>query len=78
MEPLVDPLLPVIAGGIVSFAAAIGLRRDPTAIVSAVRGAMFPVLFVALPLCFLISLRSSGEDGKMLLLLLVVVMPSPA
>jgi len=72
-EPRFDALLPIVLGGGLAFAAAMGLRREPVDMLSTTRGTMFPVFLVALPLCFMLALRSSGDDGKWLLAMLFVV-----
>jgi len=72
-EPGFDPLVPIVLGGGLTFAAAMGLRREPADMLATARGTMFPVFLVALPLCFMLDLRSSGDDGKWLLAMLFVV-----
>jgi phosphatidate cytidylyltransferase len=71
--PAFDTSAPIVLGGGLAFAFAIMMRDGPPKIVQATRGTVLPVLLVALPLSYLVGIRSSVTDGKMMLTLLVVV-----
>ncbi len=72
-EPLLGPLAPVVAVGLLAPVAALWTRPDPPAMLDAAISTLFPVVAVALPLGYLIGLRMlPGETGADLLLLLLV------
>lgn len=69
----VEALVPIVLGGGLAFSAAMVLRDGPAKIVQTARGTLFPVILVALPLCYLLRIRTASVDGKALLTLLFVV-----
>ena len=72
-EPGVEPELFVIAAMMGTTIAAMWWRPDPPAMLDASVTTLFPILFVALPLAYMVAIRRfPGEPGRELLFLLLL------
>lgn len=71
IEPTFEHELPMVVAMVLVVLAALWRRDDPRAMFTTSRDTLFPILFVALPLGFLVGLRRvPGTDGPDLVLML--------